>query len=264
MPTSMAVRVTGYALIAATSLSFVLAIVGAIFPGIGENIFNQKVILPFWAAITTALIVYLVPTFEEVARNLADLSEKTLPHLEIFQAATDFQARMAQLNSAAISIRATNFSYAPDEKKEGPVADYYEALHKTIKKRDGRLRSFRVIASVGDSNKARWLLSRANTFAGNGKFSMAITLLEHAMPLQCIHIIETEKESYVFFFPQVPRHEDMRSFLIEDKRLASLLGAQFDQAWEKSLPVVDGGALQNKGVEELKKRADNRQTMTLT
>ena len=40
--------------------------------------------------------------------------------MEIFNMSDEFHSRMTELNSAAIAIFATNFSYSPDEKLGGP------------------------------------------------------------------------------------------------------------------------------------------------
>jgi hypothetical protein len=174
-----------------------------------------------------------------------------MPHLEIFQNAAEFHTRMAQLNATAVSIFAINFSYPPDQKKEGPLVDYYNALHDYINQKDGRLESFRVIVNVRTPEKASWTLNRVMSFEHNSKFSLAITPTPYPPPLQLFHIVESKSGKYVFVFPPIPKHDSMRSFMIVDDDVADLLIAQFNDAWTMSIKLIEGGVLDHANMEKL-------------
>lgn len=232
----------------------VATLVGIFIPSISEQLISLKFSLPYWSTVIGLLIFFVISSFFELDTKMQIISERTMPHLEIYQNARDFHVRMSQFNEVATSILATNFSYPPDQKKTGPLIDYYKDLHELIRRPDSTLENFRVIVNVCDASKAKWVIDRAASFAGHDRFSMAITDLQHVEPLQCIHIIVTKSGKYTFFFPPIPKHDYMRSFMIVDEKLADLLISQFEQAWVLHRKIIDGGILDQTIIEALKSK----------
>jgi hypothetical protein len=189
----------GMSIIILMALYAVTSLIGVFIPGLNDRLISLTVGLPYWSTIIGLFVSFIISSFYALDTKMGNISQRTMPHLEIFQNTRDYQVRMGQLNSIATLILGTNFSYPPDQKKEGPLVNYYSDLHQLIRRADSTLESFRVIANVCDEQKATWVINRAISFEGCSRFSMAITYIPHAQPLQCIHIIVPESEKYIFF-----------------------------------------------------------------
>lgn len=170
--------------------------------------------------------------------------------IEIFSTTDEILVRLAEVSVGADTVSTLNLSSA---RGSSPALDkYFAAIHQYTKAQDSPLKSFRTLATIETTSKARWILERAVELAPTGRVSQSVFPYESSTKIPVgFHIVFKSRQTpFVFFYPPVNPEGMMNGFLIKNKEVAETMLKYFDLMWSSSTCVHAGKVVKQEGLAE--------------
>lgn len=187
---------------------------------------------------------------ENIERNLLT---QPAQGIEIFSTTDEILERLAEVTVGSYSVSTLNLS--PSRGKSPALDRYFSAVHGYMRATNSKLMSFRSLASLENSSKARWILERGMELLDTGRFSQSVFPFESGTKVPVgFHIVYKAKETpYVFFYPPVNPAGMMNGFLIKNEEVANTMLKYFDFMWISSPAIHAGGIIKKEGLDEVLK-----------
>lgn len=238
-------RVTNTLLCVAALGTSVVTLVGILLP---QWQIRSEVYLALFLMISAAILGYMIRHTESLDKKLEQLYSRAAA-VEVFRSIDEFAARLTAITPQSHRVSTQMFSDAPQNVARS-YDKYFKETHRALK--DGKIRSFRRIASTGNAAKVRWLLGILADLSSVEGFSLAIADAAHdATPMTALHVCETPAAVYTFVFSTVPASGVMNAFMVESRDVGTSVRQTYDVLWERARKLKEGNRIHFDAVAEL-------------
>lgn len=242
---NIVLRVTNILLCVAALGTAVVTVVGIFLPPVQMR---QEVYLALFLTISAAILGYMIRHSESVDKRLEQLASRAAA-VEVYRSIDEWAARITAITPQSHRVSTQMFSDAP-QRVARSYEKYFKETHRALK--DGKIRSFRRIASTGNATKVRWLLATLADLSSVEGFSLAVADIAHdSTPLTALHVCETPAAVYTFVFSTVPASGVMNAFMVENRDVGASVCQTYDVLWERARKLKEGNRIHFDAVAEL-------------